>query len=40
MASITRGMECGVSFGELWTDVRVGDVIQTVREVSLPPQLE
>ena len=40
VASIGKGMECGISFGDYWADVQVGDVVQTVKEVELAPQLE
>ena len=39
-ATITKGMECGLSFGDSFKDVQVGDVIQCVHEVTLAPTLD
>lgn len=38
--SISKGMDCGVLFGDNFKEVQVGDLIQSVKEVVLPPILE
>lgn len=40
VSKITSGMECGLSFGDNFKDLKIGDIIQCVHEVQLPPKLD